>query len=106
MLKQYEKLYARDNEMTESINKFDGEKKDLVKQTEDTQARIVKLLAHISEGVESQNNMPSEERAKEMSEEATFKEKQLESSQATMARLQSEKQQVCVSVSQIERKLQ
>jgi intraflagellar transport protein 74 len=90
---KYEKLYARDNDMTESINKFDGEKKELDKETEETQNRIVKLLAHISTGVESQSSMPTEARAKEMSEEATFKEKQLESSQATMARLQAERQQ-------------
>jgi intraflagellar transport protein 74 len=63
---KYEKLYARDNDMTESINKFDGEKKELDKETEETQNRIVKLLAHISTGVESQSSMPTEARAKEV----------------------------------------
>ena len=37
--------------------------------------------------------MPTQQRLREMKEEATFKEKQLESSQQTMQRLQNERKQ-------------
>jgi len=98
---KYEKLYARDREMTEFIDKFDAAKTELVAETEGTQARIVALLEHISQGLESEGSMPDQARAEEMSEEATFKAKQLESSQATMARLMAEKEQRAQEVEKI-----
>jgi len=90
---KYEKLYAKDREMTEFIDKYEEIKSELVQETDATQARIVALLEHISQGLESEQSMPDQQRAKEMTDEATFKERQLESSQATMARLLAEKEQ-------------
>jgi intraflagellar transport protein 74 len=98
---KYEKLYARDREMTEFIEKFEESKRSLVAETDATQGRIVGLLEHISSGIESEVSMPDQARAKEMSEEATFKERQLESSQSTMARLVAEKEQRAAEMDKI-----
>lgn len=64
-----------------------------VSDQQQTQDTIVALLEHISNGLAAEQDMPSQQRLKEMREEATFKEKQLESSQQTMQRLQNERKQ-------------
>lgn len=89
---KYEKLYQRDREITEFIDKFDETKGELVREQEETQQRIVGLLEHISQGLESEGSMPDQARVKEMTLEASFKEQQLESSQATMQRLLQERE--------------
>lgn len=89
---KYEKLYQRDREMTEFIDGFDETKKAILNEQKEAQETIVGLLAHISKGLEAEGNMPSQERLQEMHDEASFKEKQLESSQATMQRLQKERE--------------
>lgn len=89
---KYEKLYQRDREITEFIDQFDETKGELVREQEETQQRIVGLLEHISQGLESEGSMPDQARVKEMTLEASFKEQQLESSQATMQRLLQERE--------------
>ena len=98
---KYEKLYQRDREMTEFIDQFEGSKGELVREMEETQERVVGLLEHISNGIESEGSMPDQARVKEMNDEATFKERQLESSQATMARLLQEKDQKTAEMEKI-----
>mmetsp|Transcript_7231 Transcript_7231/g.16552 ORF Transcript_7231/g.16552 Transcript_7231/m.16552 type:complete len:611 (+) Transcript_7231:180-2012(+) len=90
---KYEKLYARDREMTDFIDKYEETKGELEGEKQATEGRIVALLEHISQGLNSEQSMPDQALAKQMSEEASFKERQLESSQATMARLVAEKEQ-------------
>lgn len=91
--RNYEKLRQRDDEMTEFDNKFEETRNSTVADQQATQENIVALLEHISQGLEQQNSMPSQQRLREMREEATFKERQLETSQSTMKRLLFEKKQ-------------
>ena len=79
--------------MTEFIDGFEETKRAIVAEQKEAQETIVGLLAHISKGLESEGSMPSQERLQEMHDEASFKERQLESSQATMQRLQKEREQ-------------
>jgi len=89
---KYERLSQRDAEMTAFISKFDETKQAIVEDTMKTQDTIVALLEHISQGLDAEHNMPSADKLEEMKEEAKFKEKQLETSQMTMARLRQEKE--------------
>ena len=98
---KYEKLYARDREMSEFIEQFEGTKTELGTETSSTQERIVALLAHIASGLEAETSMPDQAKAKALSEEASFKAKQLESSQQTYARLMAEKDQRAAEVEKI-----
>lgn len=90
---KYEKLHQRDQEMTQFIQEFEMTRSSTVSDQQQTQDTIVALLEHISNGLAAEQDMPSQQRLKEMREEATFKEKQLESSQQTMQRLQNERKQ-------------
>jgi len=90
---KYEKLYARDREMSEFIEQFESSKQELGTETGDTQARIVALLEHISQGLDAEQSMPDQEAFAKNREDATFKERQLESSKSTMERLSSQREQ-------------
>ncbi|KAJ8606934.1 hypothetical protein CTAYLR_008637 [Chrysophaeum taylorii] len=90
---KYEKLRKRDEEMTEFIHSFDETKASTLEDQRQTQDTIVALLEHVSQGLEHENNMPSQQQLREMRDEATFKERQLESSQQTTLRLLQEKKQ-------------
>jgi len=89
---KYERLSQRDQEMTQFIAKFDETKAQIVGGIQNTQDTIVGLLEHISRGLGAESNMPSADKLDEMKDEARFKEKQLETSQMTMARLRQEKE--------------
>eukprot|EP00520_Triparma_pacifica_P000984 CAMPEP_0118662112 /NCGR_PEP_ID=MMETSP0785-20121206/16645_1 /TAXON_ID=91992 /ORGANISM="Bolidomonas pacifica, Strain CCMP 1866" /LENGTH=557 /DNA_ID=CAMNT_0006555609 /DNA_START=46 /DNA_END=1716 /DNA_ORIENTATION=+ len=88
---KYEKLFQRDNEMTSFLSNFDKQKGETVKDQERTRQTIVALLEHISSGIGSTEDMPSQERLEEMKDEVSFKTRQLETSQQTMARLQEQR---------------
>ncbi|GMH77026.1 hypothetical protein TrRE_jg11742 [Triparma retinervis] len=88
---KYEKLFQRDNEMTTFLANFDKEKESTVQDQERTRQTIVALLEHISSGIGSTEDMPSQERLEEMKDEVSFKTRQLETSQQTMARLQEQR---------------
>jgi hypothetical protein len=98
---KYEKLYARDREMSEFIAGFEPTKAELGGETAATQGRIVALLAHIAGGLESESSMPDQAKAKALTEEASFKAKQLESSQQTYVRLAAERDQRAAEVEKI-----
>lgn len=88
---KYEKLRQRDDEMTEFANQFEETRNSTLADQVQTQDTIVALLEHISQGLEQEHSMPSQQRLREMRDEATFKERQLESSQQTTQRLLQEK---------------
>lgn len=90
---QYEKLYQRDREMTQLIESFPEEMRTIEEDQDKTRKSIVLLLENISLGMESEQNMPDQETFNEMKQQETFKDRQLENSNATMARLLQEKAQ-------------
>merc|ERR1719198_1081491 len=90
---KYEKLHQRDEEMTQFIAEFELTRSQEITDQQTTQDTIVALLEHVSMSLAAEQDMPTQQRLKEMKEEATFKEKQLESSQQTMQRLQNERKQ-------------
>ena len=87
---KYDVLFKRDEEMTGFIDKFASTKETELGDQKQIQETIVALLEHISTGLKRENNMPSAGNASEMREDLSFKERQLESSQSTKARLQQE----------------
>lgn len=90
---KYDKLRQRDEEMTEYISSFEQTKKSILEDQAATRDTVVALLEHISQGLEHENNMPSQQRLRQMRDEATFKERHLESSKQTTQRLLLEKKQ-------------
>lgn len=66
---KYEKLFQRDNEMTTFLGNFDKQKEETVQDQERTRQTIVALLEHISSGIGSTEDMPSQERLEEMKDE-------------------------------------
>merc|ERR1712196_610679 len=75
---KYEKLHQRDEEMTQFIQEFELTRSSTVSDQQQTQDTIVALLEHISSSLAAEHDMPTQQRLKEMKEEATFKEIQLE----------------------------
>lgn len=59
-----EVLQKRDQEMTEFIEKFDQTRQEALADQRIVKSTIVALLEHISQGLESQHQMPSRERMK------------------------------------------
>jgi intraflagellar transport protein 74 len=90
---KYEKLRQRDDEMTAFSRAFDDQRDATGADQRATADTVVALLEHISQGLEQQHSMPSQQRLREMRDEATFKQRQLESSQQTMSRLLQERKQ-------------
>lgn len=90
---KYEKLRQRDDEMSSFISQFEATRTSTLRDQQQTQDVIVALLEHVSQGLEQQHSMPSQQRLREMRDEATFKERQLESSQQTTQRLIQERKQ-------------
>lgn len=90
---KYDKLRERDEEMTRFIESFEETKESIASDQLKTRETIVALLEHISQGLEQENNMPSQEQLEEMRDEATFKERHLESSKQTAERLSLEAKQ-------------
>jgi len=88
---KYEKLQRRDDDMTLFISQFDATRGSTSQDQLQAQDKIVALLEHISNGLEQQNSMPSQQRLNELRDEATFRERQLESSQQTTQRLIQER---------------
>ena len=88
---KYELLFQRDHEMTTFLQNFEKEKDETLRDQAATKQTIVALLEHISSGIGSEAEMPSAERLEEMKDEVSFKTKQLETSQQTMARLQQQR---------------
>ncbi|GMH77967.1 hypothetical protein TL16_g10678 [Triparma laevis f. inornata] len=88
---KYELLFQRDAEMSEFLQNYDSQRDETLKDQEATKQTIVALLEHISSGIGSSEEMPSAERLEEMKDEVSFKTKQLETSQQTMARLQQQR---------------
>lgn len=88
---KYDKLRQRNEEMTNFIESFDETKASILQDQQQTQDTIVALLEHISQGLEHENNMPSQQQLREMRDEASFKERHLESSKQTTERLLQEK---------------
>lgn len=90
---KYEKLRQRDEEMSKFISEFEATRVSTVQDQKLTEGSIVSLLEHVSQTLEQQNSMPTEQRLREMRVEATFKERQLESSQQTTHKLIQERRQ-------------
>ena len=88
---KWELLFQRDNEMTTFLTNFDKQKSETLTDQQRTKETIVALLEHISMGIGSSDETPSQERFEEMKDEVSFKTKQLETSQQTMARLQEQR---------------
>jgi len=86
----YELLAQREKEMSAFIKSFPEKRRAALAQQAEHQ-RIVALLEHISEGLSRQDAMPSRERVRGMRDDLTFKEKQLESAEATKERLEMER---------------
>lgn len=87
---KYDVLFERDKEMTAFIETF-GDTRD--KETGDQkkiQETIAALLGHISEDLGRENNMPSQGRVKDMREDLSFKQRQLDSAESTRNRLEAE----------------
>mmetsp|Transcript_36578 Transcript_36578/g.113167 ORF Transcript_36578/g.113167 Transcript_36578/m.113167 type:complete len:359 (-) Transcript_36578:207-1283(-) len=90
---KYEKLRQRDDEMSLFISQFEATHGSTAQDQMQAQDAIVALLEHISQGLEQQKSMPSQQGLREMRDEASFKERQLESSQETTRRLVQERAQ-------------
>ena len=88
---KYELLFQRDAEMTQFLESFDQAKFDVLEDQKRTKGTVVALLEHISQGIGTTDVLPSQERLEEMKDEVSFKTKQLETSQQTMARLQEQR---------------
>ncbi|CAM9127584.1 unnamed protein product, partial [Choristocarpus tenellus] len=87
-----EVLRKRDQEMTAFIESFEPAKAEAYQDQSTAKETIVGLLEHISQRLEEQHNIPSQDKMKELEDENTFKDKQLKSSEMTMRRLQQEKE--------------
>lgn len=90
---KYEKLRQRDEEMSNFISQFEATRASTIQDQHRTQDTVLALLEHVSQGLEQQHSMPTQQRLREMRDEATFKERQLESSQQTTQRLIQERKQ-------------
>jgi intraflagellar transport protein 74 len=90
---KYDKLRQRDEEMALFIEEFDATRGSTLEDAGRARETIVALLEHVSLGLEQEHSMPSQQRLREMKDEATFKERQLESSQQTTSRLVHERRQ-------------
>ena len=86
-------MRQRDEEMSKFISEFEATRVSTVQDQKLTEGSIVSLLEHVSQTLEQQNSMPTEQRLREMRVEATFKERQLESSQQTTHKLIQERRQ-------------
>jgi len=86
--KKYEKLYERDDQMTAFINDFPKSKKETLNEIKAKQTMIVALMNHISKGVAWEGSLKAgnTEDINKVKQELTFKEKQTELSQDTLAR--------------------
>merc|ERR1719181_2304439 len=73
---KYEKLHQRDEEMTQFIAEFESTRAAEVAEQQSTQDTVVALLEHISTSLAAEQDMPTQQRLREMKDEATFKEKQ------------------------------
>lgn len=89
---KYDVLFQRDQEMTEFIDSFEEVEAKEQEEQRSIQERITALLEHMSEGLQRENAMPSAGRHKEMREDLSFKERQLESATSTKVRLEQELQ--------------
>merc|ERR1719486_1663863 len=88
--------------MTSFIAEFETTRAQTVADQSQTQDTVIALLEHISTGLGEEDAMPSQQRLKEMKEEASFKERALESSQQTMQRLQTERKQRLAEMEKIQ----
>mmetsp|Transcript_32681 Transcript_32681/g.60777 ORF Transcript_32681/g.60777 Transcript_32681/m.60777 type:complete len:301 (-) Transcript_32681:186-1088(-) len=86
--KKYEKLYERDDQMTAFIDNFAKSKKETMDEIKTKQKMIVALMNHISKGVAWEGSLRAgnAEDINKVKQELTFKEKQNELSQDTLAR--------------------
>jgi len=87
---KYEVLYQRDQEMSEFIERFPETREKEWAAKAQTEAVNVRLLEHMSKGLERQHHLPSRAHHKEMQEDLSFKERAIESSASTQARLEGE----------------
>jgi len=87
---KYEVLFQRDQEMTAFIAKFDETKAAELETQKKSQDMIVALLEHTSRNMSRENAMPDKRTVKEMRDDLTFKERQMDASQSTQARLEGE----------------
>lgn len=87
---KYEQLLAKDKEMTEFIEGFDENYKSEVAALEHCELKIVKLLEETSKDLMRQHNLPSADRAQEMSKELDQKKMSFVHTQTTAERLQQE----------------
>ena len=99
---KYEKLRQRETEMSQFISQFEATRDSVAQDQVQAQDTITTLLEHISQGLEQQSSMPSQQRLREMRDEASFKERQLESSQQTTLRLTRERKQRETEMAKIE----
>jgi len=99
---KYEKLRQRETEMSQFISQFEATRELVAQDQVQAQDTIATLLEHISQGLEQRSSMPSQQRLREMRDEASFKERQLESSQHTTLRLTQERKQREAEMAKIE----
>mmetsp|Transcript_21333 Transcript_21333/g.75175 ORF Transcript_21333/g.75175 Transcript_21333/m.75175 type:complete len:604 (-) Transcript_21333:508-2319(-) len=87
---KYEVLYQRDQEMSEFIERFPETRKKEMEAKESIEQINVRLLEHMSKGLERQHHLPSRAHHAEMQEDLSFKERAIESSASTQARLEQD----------------
>jgi len=106
---KFEKLLQKDKEMTEFIEGFESTKRENEAAVALAQQIIVDLLEHMSQGLGQSAAMPSVEQHKQISDEADYKQKQLEHSEGTADVLQSEltkRQSEISKMADIEKKIE
>eukprot|EP00947_MAST-08B_sp_MAST-8B-sp1_P001371 g1371.t1 len=87
---KYEVLFQRDQEMTSFIEKFEETKQADLAEQANVEKMVVALLEHMSKNAEREYSMPDRDTVNDMREDLTFKERQMESSKSTQARLEAE----------------
>jgi intraflagellar transport protein 74 len=88
---KYEMMVKRDREMTDQMEKYDGQRAEILAEKKASQDMIVALLEHISRELEDSTAIPSQEAALELQRDKNFKEKNLLTAQRTMESLMVEK---------------
>lgn len=99
---KFEKLLKRDEEMTVFIEGFDETKEDILKEQAILRENIVALLRQLSTNKSHQENLPSIEEADHIRDEASYKEKQLRTSEQTLSKLEKEKNKIQENLTSLE----
>lgn len=84
---KYEILAQKEKEIQEFTLKFNTEKTQYEKEIVDSQQIIAALLEHMQKNLARQNKLPSQNTVDEMKKDLNFKQRQLNDSEMTAAKL-------------------